>query len=166
MVANVVANETRTIAIGLGELSAARLGELVAFSLGSCVAICLYDPGARVAGMVHVVLPLAPVTSTTPGRYADTAVPALLSEMQRAGARSRSLQCRIAGGAAVLKLGGGGSLPDIGKRNIEAVKSALKLAGVPILAEATGGNKGRTVRLDAESGRVLVRSVQEQEVEL
>jgi chemotaxis protein CheD len=156
-----------SVPVGLGDLFTARAGELVAYSLGSCVGICLYDPIARVAAMAHVVLPAAPgPTATPPGKFADTAVPALLAALQKEGAQKFRLQCKIAGGAAVLALGGGGSLPNIGLRNVEAVKAALAKAGIRIQAEQTGGNQGRTVRLDAATGRVLVRTVRGTEVEL
>ena len=162
-----IAGAASTIPVGLGDLFTAKSGELVAYSLGSCVGICLYDPTARVAAMAHVVLPAAPGEAVaTPGKYADTAVPALLDALKRQGASPFRLRCKIAGGAAVLAIGGGGALPSIGQRNVEAVKAALAKASIRVLAEETGGNQGRTVRLDAATGRVLVRTVRGTEVEL
>lgn len=158
--------DCNVLAVGLGELRTTRAGELVAYSLGSCVAVCLFDPAERVAGMAHVVLPSAPPSydGTMPGRYAETAVPALIAALEaHRGARHR-LTARIAGGAAVLGLKD--AFGGIGARNVAAVKAALARHGVPILAEATGGEQGRTVRLQAPSGRVLVRTVQGVEVEL
>ena len=78
-----LATAASSVAVGLGELFVERQGELVAYSLGSCVAICLFDPLTRVAGMAHVVLPRAPEKGPgdTPGKYADTAVPALLQAL-------------------------------------------------------------------------------------
>ena len=49
---------------------------------------------------------------------------------------------------ALLAIGGGGSLPKIGERNVEAVKAALAKANLRIVGEETGGNQGRTVRLE------------------
>ena len=139
----------------------------MAYSLGSCVGICLWDPIAKVAAMAHVVLPLAPAGPVAlPGKFGDTAVPALLAALERAGARKYRLQCKIAGGAAVLSIGGGGSLPKIGDRNVESVKAALAKVNICILGEQTGGNQGRTVRLEPTAGRVLVRTVRGTEVEL
>jgi len=156
-----------TIAVGLGDLFAAKAGELVAYSLGSCVGICLFDPTARVSEMAHVVLPASPSGAVAlPGKFADTAVPALLDALKRQGGSIVRVQCKIAGGAAVLAIGGGGSMPNIGKRNVEAVKVALAKANIRILAEQTGGNQGRTVRLDAVTGRVRVRTVRGVEEDL
>jgi chemotaxis protein CheD len=157
----------RAIGVGLGQLHVAREGELVAYSLGSCVAICLFDPVVRVAGMAHVVLPNAPLhfDGGLPGKFADTAVPALLDALRAWGAVPLRLRCHLAGGAAVLMLASG-ALPDIGARNVEAARAALARARIAILGEATGGTQGRTVRLDAATGRVRVRSVHGPEVEL
>ena len=162
-----IATVAPVIAVGLGDLFISTSDDLVAYSLGSCVGICLWDPIAKVAGMAHVVLPTAPAGAVAlPGKFGDTAVPALLSALARAGAQKFRLQCKIAGGAAVLAIGGGGSLPKIGDRNVESVKAALAKVNLRILGEQTGGNQGRTVRLEPASGRVLVRTVRGTEVEL
>jgi chemotaxis protein CheD len=163
-----IATSTSVIAVGLGDLFLSKSEDLVAYSLGSCVGVCLWDPIAKVAAMAHVVLPMAPATGPValPGKFGDTAVPALLDVLTRAGAQKLRLQCKIAGGAAVLAIGGGGSLPKIGERNVESVKAALAKMNIRILGEQTGGNQGRTVRLEPPSGRVLVRTVRGSEIEL
>lgn len=156
------------IPVGLGEMHVARDGEIVAYSLGSCVAICLYDPLVKLAGMVHVVLPAAPAAGpgALPGKYADTALPELLDRLAAEGAVKHRLQCKLAGGAAVLSIGGSGSMPSIGQRNAEAVKSGLERVRIRILAESLGGTVGRTVRLSAATGRIIVRKVNGPEEEL
>jgi chemotaxis protein CheD len=157
-----------SLAVGLGELKTSGTGQLIAYSLGSCVAICLHDPLKKVGAMAHVVLPAAPGGDPkgVPGKYADTAVPALLAAIEQQGGSRFRLRCVLAGGGAVLALGGGGALPNIGQRNVEAVRSALTQARLKIAAEATGGNQGRTVRMDAASGRVMTRTVHGAEVAL
>jgi hypothetical protein len=54
---------------------------------------------------------------------------------------------------------GSGSL-DVGARNEVAVRDALTTARLRVRAAATGGDKGRTVRVDVGSGQVLVRIAQ------
>ncbi len=161
-----IAASAPVIAVGLGDLFVSTSEDLVAYSLGSCVGICLWDPVVRVAAMAHVVLPTAPAGRvSTPGKFGDTAVPAMLAALERAGALKLRLECTIAGGAAVLAIGGG-RLPIIGERNVEAVRAALTKADIRIVGEQTGGNQGRTVRLDPRSGRVRVRTVRGAEAEL
>jgi chemotaxis protein CheD len=162
-----IATARSVIAVGLGDLFISAADELVAYSLGSCVGICLWDPVTKVAAMAHVVLPVASAPGAVmPGKFADTAVPAMLAALAQAGAQKYRLQCKIAGGAAVLAIGGGGSLPKIGARNVEAVRTALALANIRIRGEQTGGNQGRTVRLEPSTGKVLVRTVRGTEIEL
>lgn len=156
------------VPVGLGEMHASESGEIVAYSLGSCVAICLWDPLVSVAGMAHVVLPAAPAQGpgALPGKYADTALPALLELLQKLGALKTRLRCKIAGGAAVLALGGNRNAPSIGERNAEAVRRVLSEARLSISAQSTGGTVGRTVRIHVPSGRVTVRKVNGPEEDL
>jgi chemotaxis protein CheD len=141
---------------------------LVTLGLGSCVAIVLLDPEARVGGMAHVLLP-EPALSRDQGntsKFATTAVPALVQEMARLGARPGRLQARLVGGAAMFQtLMVPGSL-NMGARNIIASRQALERAGIPILAEAVGGDYGRSVRFHVGAGKTTVSSVGKADVVL
>ena len=45
--------------VGIADMKMAQYeGMLVTYALGSCIGICLYDPGLRLAALVHVMLPL------------------------------------------------------------------------------------------------------------
>lgn len=163
--------ENENISVGLGELAVARADQakktrLVAHGLGSCVAICLYDRASTVAGMAHVVLPGADPAGEPNAKFAQSALPALFDAMSAGGAGKdvRRYQARLAGGARILAIGGSGSLPRIGDKNVEAVKEALSAAGVPVVAEDTGGGKGRTVWFDPhDAGLIRVRTVGSEE---
>ena len=48
---------------------------------------------------------------------------------------------------------------NIGPRNVEIARAALKKARLKFGAEAIGGNTGRTVKLYIASGRVTVRTL-------
>ncbi|WP_447512640.1 hypothetical protein [Clostridioides difficile] len=47
----------------------------------------------------------------------------------------------------------------MGHRNVEAVKKTLLGLNIPILAEDTGMNYGRTIRFYTETGELLVDSI-------
>jgi chemotaxis protein CheD len=159
--------EQENVAVGLGELAVAKAGasrkrQLVAHGLGSCVAICLWDAANAVAAMAHVVLPGTDPAGKPNAKFAQSALPALFDAMSAHGAARdpRRYQARLAGGARILAIGGSGSLPRIGDKNVEAVKEALQAAGVPVVGEDTGGAKGRTVWFDPyEAGKIRVRAV-------
>lgn len=135
-------------------------GRLVTIGLGSCVAIALYDAAHRVGGLAHVLLPDPTVArdASNPARFAATAVPLLLEEMRTLGARG-PFQGKLAGGAALFGalLSTGGT--HMGARNVAAARAALAAAGIPLVAEDTGGSAGRSVALEVATGVFSVRSV-------
>lgn len=133
---------------------------LMALGLGSCVAVCAFDRGARLAGMAHVVLPDSRAAAAgTPGKFADTAVPALIDALCAAGAARRTLVAVVVGGAQLFAFAGTGPRLDVGDRNATAVLDALRRAALPVVARDLGGAIGRTVHLHAGSGLVRVRTV-------
>ena len=50
------------------------------------------------------------------------------------------------------------SLSNIGQRNVQAVKAALAKLGIPIIAEDTGKDYGRTLYFYAEDGVMQIKS--------
>jgi chemotaxis protein CheD len=141
--------------VRMGEIEVSkRTGEeLVARGLGSCIGLALIDRSSGVAGMAHIVLPESTGSDKDPGKFADLAVPALLGQMQKAGAVTRRLEAVLAGGARMFELGE----MDIGARNAAAVKAGLARAGLRIHAAETGGNRGRTLRLTVGKFEVTVK---------
>jgi chemotaxis protein CheD len=141
---------------------------LVTLGLGSCVAILLHDAEARVGGLAHVLLP-EPALSRDQGnasKFATTAVPALVQEMARMGARPGRLKARLVGGAAMFQtLMVPGSL-NMGARNIIASRQALEVAGIPVVGEEVGGDYGRSVRFYVGAGKTTVSSVGKADVVL
>ncbi|HSC03202.1 MAG TPA: chemotaxis protein CheD [Solirubrobacteraceae bacterium] len=141
--------------VRMGEIKVSkRTGEeLVARGLGSCIGLALIDRSSGVAGMAHVVLPESNGSEREPGKFADLAVPALVTQMQQAGAVTRRLEAVLAGGARMFELGE----MDIGARNADAVRTGLAQAGLRVRAAATGGNRGRTMRLTVGNFEVTVK---------
>lgn len=135
-------------------------GVLVALGLGSCVGVVLYDEGKKVGGMVHVMLPNSTQgrTHDSPAKYADTAIPLLIEDIEKAGGRKRKLAAKLAGGARMFSLGGKSHL-DIGARNVEAVREILEGLKINVEASDTGGNYGRTMQFFVSDGRVLIKTI-------
>lgn len=131
--------------------------------LGSCVGVTLYDPVKRIGGMAHIMLPSSEIArgpATNPAKYADTAIPRLLERMLEAGAVVRRLVAKLAGGAQMFAFQSASETMRIGMRNVETCKAILEKLEIPVCAEDTGGNYGRTIELYCETGILLVRSVQ------
>jgi len=133
---------------------------LAAVALGSCVAIVLHDPTARIGGMAHVLLPSQALSRDRvhPGRFAQTAVPTLVERMIARGARAPAISARLVGGASMFtNLTPPGTI-QMGDRNVVAAREALHRHGIRLIAEAVGGDFGRTAELDVETGRLSITS--------
>jgi len=134
---------------------------LYTLGLGSCVAIVLWDPASRIGGLAHAMLP-APSAARAPApvtRFASTAVDALLAMMMDAGAHHATVRSRLAGGASMFNALLNEDGRRLGMRNVDAARSALARAGVPMDREDVGGTHGRSVYLHVDEGRVIVSSV-------
>lgn len=145
---------TRMVSMGQLAISATPGEELVARGLGSCIALALVDRVTGVAGLAHIVLPEAQDKPGGNARFADRAVPELIDQMCSAGASERRLEAAIAGGAKMFDLSGD---LDIGGRNEVAVRTELTRRGVELRGSATGGNRGRTMRVAAGDCAVTVK---------
>ena len=93
---------------------------------------------------------------TTRMKFADTALPDMVEKMRIMGANPAAMKAKIAGGAVMFQTTN--SKFNIGQRNIEAVKETLRKLRIPIIAEDTGLNYGRTMTFWAENGDVEISS--------
>ncbi|WP_139488964.1 chemotaxis protein CheD [Brevibacillus dissolubilis] len=151
------------IKIGMADLGVAKPpNRLRTTGLGSCVGVVLYDSGKKIGGMAHVMLPdssLGKSAEVNIGKYADTAIPTLIKQMEQEGANCRNMVAKLAGGAQMFSFLSGNDTMRIGPRNVEACKMFLAKAGIRIVAEDTGGNCGRTIEFDATTGILNIRTV-------
>jgi chemotaxis protein CheD len=153
--------------VRMGELAASSASGhvLVSLGLGSCIGLALMDRRLGIAGLAHVVLPHAPdEPQENPRKFADFAVPALILELEALGARKTRLEAVLVGGAAMFAISSA-SL-DVGQRNETAVRDLLAGLRIPVLATATGGNRGRTIRVDVATTAVTVREAGGKNTEL
>ena len=136
-------------------------GVLVTLGLGSCVAIMLHDPTTKSGAMAHILLPSKSLAHdvSNPAKFPESAVPLLVERLKALGADPRRLVAKLAGGASMFsQLMTPGTI-QMGERNIVAARNALRRAEIPILREAVGGERGRTVRFHVQDGRAEIRSV-------
>jgi chemotaxis protein CheD len=129
---------------------------LVSLGLGSCIGLALLDRVTRKAGLAHVVLPQSEGhAADNPMKFADKAVPELLRRVVGLGARRSSIEAVLVGGASMFAATSA-SL-EVGQRNEAAVRDQLQELRIPVVATATGGTRGRTIRVHVASGAVTVR---------
>lgn len=136
--------------------------KLITLGLGSCIGLVIFDPVAKIVGMAHIMLPESrgAKASEKVGKFADTAVPAVIDEMIKKGASKTRMKAKIAGGAQMF------ALPDaptdflaVGSRNVKETTTMLTKAGVPLVASDTGGNKGRTIEFSTTTWMLTIKTL-------
>ncbi len=134
---------------------------ITTLGLGSCVGVAIRDTSNKVGGLAHVMLPDSTAirnSQTNIAKFADTGVVELVRQMEALGAVRRRMVAKIAGGATMFAMSSKSSAMQVGDRNVEAVKAKLKELGIPLLAQDTGLNYGRTVIFNPETGDFIIKT--------
>lgn len=133
--------------------------EIITYSLGSCIGIAIYDPYAKVAGILHYMLPESDLDKSkamkNPFMFADTGIPSLFKSAYKYGGKKGRMKVVIAGGAQILDQKG---FFNIGKRNYMAVKKMFFRNNVFSDYEDIGGSINRTVRISVDTGEVIIKT--------
>jgi len=132
---------------------------LVTYSLGSCIGVAIWDPEARVGGLLHYMLPESSLSpdkaKANPAMFADTGVPALFRAAYELGATKKRLVVKVAGGSQLLDDNG---TFNIGKRNYVMLRKIFWKNGILIDKEDVGGSISRTLRLRCNEGRLTLKT--------
>ena len=151
------------IKVGMADLKTCKSPDgVTTLGLGSCVGIAIRDPGTLIGGLAHVMLPDSTAIRNSQqniAKFADTGIEELVKQMEKLGAKRSRMVAKIAGGATMFNFQGRADMIQIGERNVEASKQKLKELNIPILAEDTGANYGRTVTFFPENGEFHIRAV-------
>ncbi len=149
----------KLVNIGIAELGVVVSPDILRTILGSCVGICLYDAEKSIAGLSHIMLPVMNDRNSNAKKYADSAIPLLLSEMEKQGAMKNKITAKIVGGAMMFKISENSMMSEIGKNNVKKVKEVLESHNIKILAEDVGGDFGRTIDFYAGDGSLKIKSL-------
>ena len=151
----------KTLFLGVGEFGASNNPDevLKTMALGSCVGFIVMEPKSRTIGMAHIALSDSKINlaqaAKQPGRFADTAVPALLNLVAKYSKTKSGYIIKLVGGAQVASMK---DTFNIGKRNILAIKKILWQMKLAPVAEDLGGRISRTVTIEINSGKVILHS--------
>lgn len=157
------------IRVGMADYKVGRSpASLISYGLGSCIGIALYDPVAKIGGLLHIMLPDSSQAkaSENPAKFADSGIPLMLNDMVSQGAVKSRLIAKIAGGSQMFKFTNATDIMRVGERNVQAVQSILRQLNIRISASDTGGNYGRTVELKLETGVYRIKTIDKGEKEL
>lgn len=150
------------IKVGMADLKVSKAPYiLTTLGLGSCIGLTLYDPGSKIGGLVHYMLPDSTKlkNNNNIAKFGDTGIQELLRQMIAAGASQRRLVAKIAGGAKMFEVSGLSTVGNVGERNTEQAKLMLQRFRIPLVAQDTGLNFGRTVELNCMNGDYVIKAV-------
>lgn len=156
----VIAPPRKALVVGVADMVVSNdpSAELVTYSLGSCLGITVYDPMAKIGGLLHLMLPESKIDSvkavSMPFMFVDTGVPRLFQAVCNLGAARHRLVIKVAGGSQLLNDKG---IFNIGERNFQALVTLLTRNSYTIQAQDVGGLSSRTLRLDLATGNVTIK---------
>ena len=142
-----------------GEFYITTQDEYVFTRLGSCVAACIWDPMMGIGGLNHFLLPERELNEdwhelmSFSCRYGNFAMEQLINGILTLGGQKKRLRAKIFGGAQMSK----GTVLNVGKSNIEFVKSYLHMEEIEVEIEDLGGPWPRKVLFHPNSGKVLLK---------
>jgi chemotaxis protein CheD len=134
-----------------GQLHASTEAYQIKTILGSCVSICLWDKRRRAGGMNHYLLPASREGEPASLRFADVATGVLLEQLRTLGCDPRNLIAKIFGGAAISQ-NQNRYASSLAAHNVEAALYLMKESGIPLVAQETGGNRGRRIIFNTDDG--------------
>ena len=150
----------KKISVGIADMKMTRQeGVLITYALGSCIGVSFYDPMIKLGALLHIMLPeKSGAKDGNVFKFADTGIRETLRKLTAFGGSKSRMVCKIAGGAKMFEMKGGGGLGNIGERNAQNVKRILMSEGLRVSSEDVGANYARTMLLDVATGQVYIRS--------
>ena len=151
----------KTIVVGISDMKVSNNPEevLITYSLGSCLGVIIYDPVARVAGMLHSMLPLSKIdphkATASPCMFVDSGIPLLFKQAYSLGAEKKNIIVKAVGCSSLLDEKG---FFKIGERNFTVLRKLLWKNNILIEKQDIGGSMSRTVSINVGSGDVKIKS--------
>ena len=159
--------DSRVLRVSIGEFVVSDRADdvITTVALGSCIAVCLWEPKARVAGMLHFMLPESTLNEERarerPAVFADTGIPLLFRAAYELGAEKKRCAVRLVGGAELATgaaEGDGKGVFNVGRRNVLAARAVLWRNGIMTGGELVGGTVARTIAMNVSDGRIVVKT--------
>jgi chemotaxis protein CheD len=144
--------------VEVGDMKVGRQGDqLVTYALGSCLGLMIYDPAARIGGLLHAMLPLSSINrekaQANPFMFVDTGVPGLFEALYDLGGQKQRMIVKVAGCGNPV---GKNEMFQIGRRNYTVLRKLLWKNNVLLDSEDVGGTDSRTVHFELATGRAVI----------
>jgi chemotaxis protein CheD len=132
---------------------------IVTHALGSCLGLMVYDPVAKIGGLLHAILPLSKINpekaEVNPYMFVDTGVPVLFKALYDIGGQKSRMIIKAAGCGNPL---GKNEMFKIGERNYTVLKKLLWKNNILLESEDIGGALSRTVHFNIATGQTIISS--------
>lgn len=151
----------KEIKVEIGNFKIGTNSLLIAFGLGSCIGVFLYDPIKKTGALGHVLLPgISEDDSMIKQRkYCFNLIEIMLEDLLHEGSQKESLIAKIAGGAHMFQFFSTSERRPIGSKNVQSAKLKLQEEKIPLIGEDVGGDYGRTLVANTNTGIVIVKTV-------
>jgi chemotaxis protein CheD len=151
---------TMLLTVCIGDMKLGHAGDvLVTHALGSCLGLMVYDPVAKLGGLLHAMLPLSSIdpqkAQANPAMFVDTGVPRLFNTLFEQGAQPGRLVVKAAGCGSPMNTS---EVFKIGERNYAVLRKLLAKNNILLLTEDVGGSISRTIHFDLASGQIVLSS--------
>lgn len=131
---------------------------LCTYPLGACLGIAIYDPVAKVGGVLHSLLPSSdfdPARAlTSPGMFIDAGLETLMTAAHQLDASNENIRLCVAGAAQIMD---NQMFFNVGKSNYEMLNQLLPSLGLKIHAENVGGRASCSLELILATGEVQLK---------
>ena len=131
--------------------------------LGSCIGLTFYHREKKTGMLAHIMLPdsngipaAASLNFEDKGKFADIAITEMINIMKNAGCNLKNIEVKIAGGAQMFNVKKKNDIINIGQRNIDMVKNILNKYSIKIKSEDIGGQIGRKIIFDLDTGSLII----------
>ncbi len=121
--------------------------------LGSCVSVCLWDCRNRFGGMNHFIYDKAKGGAKN-SKYGNVSTSYIIRLMLEMGSHRTDLRAHIMGGGENPMLDS-----SIGRDNAAIAEKIIRENKIAIASKDVGGNSGRKVIFNNESGEILIYAV-------
>lgn len=132
---------------------------LITYSLGSCLGLVVYDPVAKLGGLLHAMLPVSSLNPAkadrNPFMFVDTGISALFQALFDLGVPKNRMIIKAAGCGTPL---GKDEMFKIGARNYIIMRKFLSKNNLALQSEDIGGTLSRTVHFDISLGQTIISS--------
>lgn len=150
-----------TVGVADLKISSESADMLITYALGSCLGVTVYDFKKKKGGLLHCMMPDSGIdrikAAGNPYLYVDSGMKVMMDNFYRDGSRKNDLIIRVAGGSSS-KLNEEEDFFQIGRRNFVSLRKFLWDEGLMLKAQDVGGYGSRTVTLELESGKMLIKS--------